>query len=190
MLYLIAILSLGILVIVHEGGHIRSLDEPLQAVLFALLAHHECVQCDALGGGRVQHGGGHRVRSQGQPTYGVIAPIGGKHSQESPDQRRTSVLEGDAAKIDVVIGLPAGGQRDRAAYDRELADQPSQHGPLSIGIHDPESRSGQSAALGSCDGSGTLFGADRNAGPGRALASSALATSTSWSSRSCNCSGE
>ena len=83
-------------------GAVRLLDLAAATVVLGLFAHHERVQRTA---GRVHHGGGHRVRAEGQPADGREVPVRRQLSQQGADQRCGFVVQGDPAQVDVVVGL-------------------------------------------------------------------------------------
>ena len=79
----------------------------------------------------MQHGGGDRVRAQGEPTDGVDlsgAQPGVLEQVEHhvPDEGCGAVVQGDPPQVDVVGGARAGGKSDLAVHDGQLGDQGAQ----------------------------------------------------------------
>ena len=75
--------------------------------------------CRLAGGGAgVQHRGRDRVGAQGQPADGVEVEVGDQVAHDPADERAGLAVEGDAAQVDVVVGLLAGGQGHPAVHDR------------------------------------------------------------------------
>ena len=104
------------------AGDVRALDAPLQAVRLALLADDERVQPAAARGGGVQHRGRDRVGAEREPADRVEVEVVGQVEHDLADQRRRRGVEGDAAQVDVVVGLPPRGQHDLAVHDRLVRD--------------------------------------------------------------------
>jgi hypothetical protein len=94
----------------------------LQAVRLAGLAHHERVQRLAARGGRVHHGGGHRVGTQREPADGVVGQVGGEVQHHLAGQRRASPAEQDPPQVDVPARLLPRRQHEVTVHDRVLPD--------------------------------------------------------------------
>ncbi|MCO5569142.1 hypothetical protein L7F22_022850 [Adiantum nelumboides] len=81
-----------------------------------------------LGRRRVQHRRRDRVGAERQPADRPVGPVRGELAQQPSDQRGRLVLQRDAAQVDVVVGLRAGGERDPLVDDGDLPDQRGEAG--------------------------------------------------------------
>src|SRR5699024_582914 len=105
-----------------SAPYVRPLDTPLQTVCLVRLTDHEGVQFAPAGVRRVQHRGGHRVRTQRQPADRVELQVRDVVQHDRADQRCGSSVQGHPAQIDVVVGLLPGGQGHLPTYDRFVVD--------------------------------------------------------------------
>ena len=64
-----------------------------------------------------------RVGAEGQPADRVVGPVGGELAHHPSDERGRGAVQRDPAQVDVVVGLPAGGQGHPAVDDGEVPDQ-------------------------------------------------------------------
>ena len=82
-----------------------------------LLADDECVELATTRGGDVQHGRGDWVGAERHAADGVEVEVGSEVEHHCADKGRRGCVEGDAAQVDVVVGLAAGTQDDLAVHD-------------------------------------------------------------------------
>ena len=103
-------------------------DAALHTVRLTFLTHDERVEILATRGRGVQNRERHGVRAEGEPTdrvnfSGAEACLLEGVEQDVPDQRRGTVVQRDAAQVDVVVGLLTGGERDLPMHDGEFRDE-------------------------------------------------------------------
>lgn len=101
---------------------VGALDPAAQPMLLFTLAHNERIESVAAAVCGVDHSQRYRVSSEGQSANGIKVKVRGQVQHHLTHQRSGRPIKGDAAQVDVVVGLLAGRQSDLAAHDSLVGD--------------------------------------------------------------------
>ena len=104
------------------SGDVGPLDPALEAVLLLALAHDEGVEHLAAARRIVEHRGGDRIRPERQSPDSRVLPVRRELAHDGTHERCSNRVEGDAAQVDVVVGLATTGQDDPPPDDGLLDD--------------------------------------------------------------------